>query len=258
MKTDLNLTIPMNEFSVDGITTNIITKTFDGKDINLGSDKDPLSLKFKNPLTNELTCERSNLITNFGFNGTALLTPSAFFNSELNINSLPDSLNGELLFIDISSVVECDREYIEKKLKKLNVDFSKKYMILFYTGFMDKLKVDYSTGVPNKLFWDAQSDRPYLTLSAVEYLNEIDISKGYLIDNVSFEANSGLTFNFPVTSLLINHNEKTKVFTPLIYHTIVSKEECEYLKNTVKEIYIEIGNVPSGNISGYSVKVLVK
>jgi len=256
----VDLTIPMNKFSVDGINTVVLTKTFDGKDINLGSLEEPLALEFKNPNNNEISFETSNLITNFGFNGTALLTPSAFFNSNLNVNSIKSTdLESELLLLNISKLKDCNATALKELIEKSNVDTTKKYIIVFYTGYMSKLENNYTSGNPDSDFWAEQSNRPYLTIDAVEYLNELNIAKAYIIDNVSFEASTGMANNFPVTSLLVNHNEDTKDFTPLIYHIIIDKQNLEYIQvNRDKiKIRIELGNVPTGNISGYSVKVIL-
>jgi len=254
-----NITLAMNEFSVDGIKTTIQDKIFDGKDINLGTEETPISLEFKNPLNSDVNYERSNLITNFGFNGTALLTPAALFNNEIGINQLQEEqLQQHLLLIDVSKEKEITSKFLEDFLSKNNVDLSEKYIVIFYTGYMEN-KSNYSNGTPNDIFWENQADRPHLIAEAVEFLNKIDIATTYAIDNVSFEKPGSDKENFPVTSNLINLKEDNS-FKALVYHIIITKEDLILMKDNMckLKVKIELGNVPRGVIRGYSVSVKVK
>ena len=249
-----NISLPINKFSVDGIKTAYKERYFDGRDINLGTSENPISLQFKRLSDGKVFYEKSVQLNTFLFNGSCILTPYAISDTELGINEIRyDSLNADALLLKL----EENKMYDLDATKSLfsSVDLKSKYIIIFYTSYMYKYSHLYSDGIPSKEFWDKQQNRPYFTKEAAQWIVELNIAKCFIIDNVSFEGNDGAKDYFPVTTTLMNVDENNKTFVPLIYHANISNKIYKISQNNKLFCRIELGNTPKGIIPGYSVRI---
>gem|GEM_PF-3844663 len=255
-----NLTIPPDKFSIDSMPTTVEPRYFDGKDAVLPE------IEFENPNTGAKTFERSAMVKNFAFNGTALLTPSAFDGEceNLNLDTVDRSkLEGELLILDLEQGVRYGREEIRALLKARGVDLEgedpvQKHIVLFRTKLMvEVLGITDENGNPDyDKLGKIQKDRPGITREGAAELHRILNPKAVMIDNISFEANGAVGFH--ATQKLASPNTETGDFTPLVYHVGGTDPHDFTEKNQGKEVRIELGNPPKKQLTGYPVGVHVK
>lgn len=249
-----DITLPINKFSVDGIKTTYNERYFDGEDINLGTSENPVSLQFKRLSDEKIFYEKSAQLSTFLFNGSCVLTPYAISDTMLGINEISyDSLHAETLVLRLEE--SCIYDLEETKKLFASVDLSSQYIIIFYTSYMQKYSDLYLDGIPSSEFWDKQKKRPYFTQEAAQWIVDLGIAKCFVIDNVSFEGLNGSKDFFPVTTTLMNVNENSKTFIPLVYHAKISEEIYMLSRKNQFFCSIELGNTPEGILPGYSVKI---
>ena len=247
----MNLTVPPNKFSIDSVPTKVEWHVFDGCDSVLPK------IEFVNPDTGESTDERSALVHIFAFNGTALLTPSAWDKEchNLKIDNIDRGrLDGSLLVLDLDIGVTYGREEIQRLLcdePRKNIEEN---IVLLRTKLMQRvLATADERGVPDyDALAETQKNRPGLTPDGAMELQEIK-PRAIMIDNISFEPNNGIP-GFHATQRLAH--PKGSEFTPLIYHVGNTGDSDFKNKYNGKSVRIELGNPPE-NLSGYPVGVYV-
>ncbi|MFH0821079.1 MAG: cyclase family protein [Candidatus Peregrinibacteria bacterium] len=249
-----NLTIPPNRFSIDGMPTEVELRLFDGQDRVLPR------IMFANLETGNDMPERSAIVHTFAFNGTTLLTPSAWDEQRpnLNIDTLDRTrLRGRLLVLDLVKGVQYGREEIKRLLdgERMLEGCRSEVIVLLRTQLMDRvLSITDATGVPDyEKLAGIQEDRPGLTPDGAVVLQEIE-PKVVMIDNISFEP-SRRDPGFHATQRLAAPNGKK--FTPLVYH-VGNTGNCDFKeRHNGKPVRIELGNPPEG-LLGYPVGVFVE
>ena len=264
MAKTLDLTIAPDEFCIDGIPTKVTERVFDG-------NYHPLpKILFRDPETRGRSYERSALIKMFGFNGTAVLTPSAVNRrSNLYIQDIqPSSLEGQLLVLDLLPGVG----YGVKEMTDLLITNSilgrndrrvddKKYIILFRTGLMDNvLQTVKANGVPDYHQLDStQENRAGILPDGAVLLTQLHIASAYMIDNISFETNEGSKNGFAATQILMNPNQRKRTFAPLIYHVVKTlSKEFDEIARDYAHAQITLGNIPRNSpLQGYPVAVKI-
>lgn len=259
MSPEINLTVSPDKFSIDGVPTTVKPRIFDGQDHVLPR------IAFENPNTGVTTCEQSAVVTNFGFNGTALLTPKAFDGEckRLNIDTIDRSrLNGELLILDLESGVQYGiaeiRNLLETQGISLETHSVPEYIVLFRTRLMKQvLETTDETGTPDypKLS-KTQKNRPGITPDGAIYLQQLGLAKTFMVDNISFEVPGQQGFH--ATQLLANPKPDEGDFTPLVYHVGGTDNENFTAECQGRNVRIEIGNPPKKELSGYSAGVFVE
>ena len=275
-----NMTVPHDRFSIDNQPTIVKPRTFDGKDLE--------EICFTNLATNRVSHERSASIETFGFNGTAIVTPSAFDQSitldvhDIERNLLEDvyssqdvklvvpvcidsnQLCGSLLVLELKTGVAYGPDELRKMLDKKNRLYkdgkamSTGYIVLFKTGLMDRiLEITDENGIPdeNKLK-EIQKNRPGITHEGARYLSDLGIAKVYAIDNISFETETGSRNGFLATQSLMNRannfltsQKPTPSFTPLVYH--VARTTHPVFEDMLQCSYPHEATIELGNIPGY-------
>ncbi len=265
-----DMTIPNDKFSIDNQPTRVTPRTFDGKEASDGFKLD--EIRFTHPATGKVSHERSASIETFGFNGTAILTPSAFNeDSTLDVHDIDDeNLEGSLLVLELKKGVA----YGEDELKELlirggvlteqgirNVNPLKLFIVLFKTGLMDQiLEITDENGVPDyRKLKEIQEHRPGITHMGARYLSDMDIAKAYAIDNISFETKDGSANGFAATQILMG---STTYFKPLVYHvarTTKAEFECHFKDSSYTYARIGLGNIPAYRpLPGYPVQFKVE
>ncbi len=258
----LDLTVPQNRFTIDGIPTQVRTRILDGNDASLPK------IVFKDFNTQKCSYEKAVSIETFAFNGTTLLSPWAVNDRyDLGVQHVKYSqLEGKLLILnfepgkhygalEITELLQ-DRGILNKHGQKVNAD---KYIILCRTGLMDKiLEIVDEQGVPDyDKLKKIQKNRTGLKIEGAKLLAKLDIAHAYLIDNISFETLEDSKKGFVSTQLLMNPNEKERTFAPLVYH--IAKTTKQEFKSLIelKNIYvrIELGNILDILLPGYPVSV---
>lgn len=254
---ETNFTVSPDQFSIDSMPTTVAPRTFDEQDPDLPE------IIFEHPETGDKTHERSALVTNFCFNGTALLTPSAFDSkcSDLNVDTIDRTkLQGDLLILDLEPGIQYGRAEIRSLLDKAGIDLDRtvsEHIVLFRTRLMDAvLETTDEKGNPDyDRLAEVQKDRPGITPDGARELHETLRPRAIMVDNISFEPNG--TNGFHATQELAAPNPATGEFTPLVYHigntdTSNFKERCDKEK-----VHIELGNPPRQKLTGYPVGVYV-
>lgn len=255
-----NLTIAPDQFSIDSMPTTVEPRFFDGKDAELSQ------IEFENPNTGAKTFERSAVVRNFGFNGTALLTPSAFDGEcgNLNLDTVDRSkLEGKILILDLEQGVQYGREEVRALLETQGIDledhdFVERRIVLFRTKLMAAvLDVTDEKGNPDydKLA-KVQENRPGITREGAAELHRILNPKAVMIDNISFEVNGAAGFH--ATQELASPNPQTGEFTPLVYHVGATDAPDFTEKNQGRKVRIEVGNPPKKQLTGYPVGVYLQ
>ncbi len=257
-----NLTIPPNVFSMDSVPTKVSPRFFDGNDRVLRLPK----ICFVNPNTGEETYERSALISSFAFNGTAMLTPSAFDKTcgDLNMDTVPRSkLQGELLVLDLEQGVQYGRKEMETLLKKIGIETDSERsiedcIVLCRTKLMkDVLEITDDKGNPDyDQLPKSQKNRPGFLPEGAEFLHKIVKPKVIMIDGISFEP-PGVS-GFSATQALANINKETGDFTPLVYH-VGNTDNPNFTEEwNGQNVQIEAGNIPQERLTGHPVAVYLE
>jgi hypothetical protein len=137
---ETNLTVAPDEFSIDNMPPTVELRIFDGHDPDLPR------IPFRHPLTGIESSERSALVTNFCFNGTALLTPSAFDDTcgDLNVDTIDRSrLTGDLLILDLEPGVKYDENALTSLIQEAKItppiSEAARYIVLFRTRLMARV-----------------------------------------------------------------------------------------------------------------------
>jgi len=259
MSPELNLTVSPDQFSIDGIPPTVEPRVFDGKDPVLPK------IIFNNLNTNLPTPEQSAIVSNFCFNGTALLTPKAFDSrcKNLSIDTVDRSkLSGKLLILDLEPGIRYGiyeiRHLLEIQGIKLEHRSVPEYIVLFRTKLMNQvLGTTNKNGVPDDSKLDeTQKNRPGITPEGARFLRQLGLAKTFMIDNISFEVPGQK--GFYATQLLANPNTETSNFTPLVYHVGNTENDRFAKDHQGKNARIEIGNPPKKELPGYPVGVFVE
>jgi hypothetical protein len=248
-----DLTMRQNEFSIDNLPTELRSRYFTKDDMGV-------EILFKQD-DEALMPEKSMSMNTFLFNGTTMLTPSAISNSTLGILDVENKwrLNKSCYFVKLK-----ERDYTEKDMiiefrkQKIAKDTlitkqENKPILFLITGFMNKAKSSIKNDgtVDDSIF---SIKRPGLTVEAAKYISKLDIFGAIVIDSISFEPKEGSVNNgFETTRALMNINEGSRSFTPLIYHAKTPNMEANY-----SDCSIRLGNVPYGIIPGFPVSIKVK
>ncbi|HIH05307.1 TPA: hypothetical protein HA281_00970 [Candidatus Woesearchaeota archaeon] len=264
----VDLTVPQNEFCLDGIPTEVTIARFDGTHAPVEGSPTLDRIVFTDPATQSESTEESALIGTFAFNGTALLTPSAVneqYRTSLGVRQVTnEQREGKLLVLDLASGTRYSREGITGLLQCAGIldchcqkTAAQRYILLFRTGLMGKIleTVD-EKGVPDgEQFGMVQRDRPGITADGARFLAGLDIAKAYMIDNTSFELPG--TKGYLATQILMNPEPAKNAFVPLVYHVTntTSQEFDDVIKTGKARARIEVGNVPSVPLPGYPVAV---
>lgn len=263
MSKETNLSIPPNRFSIDGMPTTVTPRYFDGNDKSLPE------IPFTNPTTGKITHEGSAVVTNFCFNGTALLTPSAFDRecreSGLNVDRIDRSkLSGQLLVLDLEPGIQYGREEIRNLLESQGIELDdpdnppQQYIVLFRTRLMNAvLGITDEKSTPDyEKLKKVQENRPGLTIEGARELTKSGIAKTIMIDNISFETENHEK-GYKATGILANANPATGEFTPLVYHVGHTENPQFATDHNGKKVRVELGNPPQG-LWGYPVGVYVE
>lgn len=259
MSSEINLTVSPDKFSIDGIPTTLKPRIFDGQDPVLPR------IAFEHPHTRATTCEQSAVVENFGFNGTALLTPKAFDGEckGLNIDTIDRSrLNGELLILNLEPGIQYGIAEIRSLLEAQGISLEPRsvpeYIVLFSTRLMKQvLETTNETGTPDySKLSETQKNRPGITPDGARYLQQLGLAKTFMIDNISFEVPGQQGFH--ATQLLANPRPENGEFTPLVYHIGGTDNENFTAECQGKNVRIEIGNPPKKELTGYPVGVFAE
>jgi len=236
-----NLTVSQCDFCIDGISPKIEEHLLNGEN---GNPK----VICRNPSGKETFELVANTIAP-SFNGTSIVTPSAFDpdHKDLNLDKIPkEKLKGRIVILDL----EENKEYGKKEMQKLVSD--SKYdlndiegcVIFFRTKLMSKvLETADENGIPNyEKLEETQNNRPSISAEGAREIHKlIKGIKGFVIDNISIEkaGKEGLV----ATQALMNvHKDEdgNDSFSYIVYNAETPSDEDN------DEITIEIGNQPRG------------
>ncbi|PJC37236.1 hypothetical protein CO046_01530 [Candidatus Peregrinibacteria bacterium CG_4_9_14_0_2_um_filter_53_11] len=260
---EIDLTVPQSEWSIDGVPTTVEPRTFDGKDKKL------IKILFDSITDGSEHPEISASVTTFGFNGTALLTPSAFDRGrrQSNLDTLDRRrLGGPLLVLDLKEGAQYGSTEMAELLRAQDIDPNRRYgvpeyIVLFRTRLMNAvLNTADERGVPDYgRLGEVQRNRPGILPSGARLLAKTGLAQAVMIDNISFEP-FGSDDGFQATQHLMGLEKPNRphIFTPLVYH--VNGTEGDDFVETFQfaQARIEMGNPPLAALPGYPVGVFAE
>jgi len=228
-----------NEFSVDGFPSSIEERKFTKDDLGI-------EILFKNPFTKNTIAEKSGFLNTFLLNGTAIFSPNAITDSNLNINSL-DKIEYSKRFNLYTIKLEENREYHVNEVNVLLNDLKNESFLYIETEFMKNNMKNVINGVPNNDFFN--SEKVSLSEDVAIMLGKNKLIKGIMIDSISFECESSRREGMTNTFNIMGINTNVGIFKPLIYHIKTPNKKYEFVS-------IRMGNVPNGIIPSYPVEII--